>query len=207
MEIMPAILESDWPSVAEKIKLVDGLTDWIQLDVSDGVFTPTQTWNNPQDLFLLKSHFNIEAHLMIENPLAVLDSWFVDQVGRVVIHVESLKNVKPPTFNSGGEVVLGFRIETPWESYRDWVGRVGRVLFLSVEPGRQGQKFDRRVIDKIKSLKSAHPRVKIEVDGGIDSSVAGELKSAGADALVVGSAVFGSGDPKAALENLKKSAG
>ena len=215
MEIIPAILESDWPSVAEKIKLVGDAADWIQLDVYDGLFKTVQTWANPQDLFSIETNLKLEAHLMINEPWTQADAWLSGPTRRITVQVETLASPQSLKFGElvfmakkyGKEVVWGFKLETDWEPYKELMqSPQARVLFLSVEPGRQGQKFDRRVIDKIKSVKSAHPHVKIEVDGGIDSSIAGELESAGADALVVGSAIFNAGDPKAVLDDLKKSA-
>ncbi|MFY9493381.1 MAG: hypothetical protein WAP55_02820 [Minisyncoccia bacterium] len=203
MEIVPAILESDWPNVAEKIKLMDGLTDWIQLDISDGIFTPIQTWSNPQELLDLNIKSKVEVHLMVADPAEEIKRWAVGPVSRLVVPIESLKNVEHPMFNIGREVVLGFNIETPWEMHRDLIGQVGRVLFLSVRPGYQGQEFDGRVIDKIRSFKSAYPQIKIEVDGGIDLDIAKDLKEVGVDDIVVGSGIFASDDPKQAIQSYK----
>jgi ribulose-phosphate 3-epimerase len=44
--------------------------------------------------------------------------------------------------------------------------------------------------------------VKIEIDGGIDETNISEISSAGADIIVAGSAVFGKGEPTAAVRNL-----
>ncbi len=206
MEVIPAILESTWPEVEKKIRLVEGLTDWIQLDVSDGIFTPVKTWDNPSDLLGLELKSKIEVHLMIENPLAVLNSWFANPVDRIVIHVESLNNGKHPMFamfaRDDKEIVLGFNVETPWEQYQELIKQVGRVLFLSVSPGYQGQEFNERVFAKIKTLKLAMPQIKIEVDGGINISNISELKSLGVDIAVVGSAIFESADLKQTLKTL-----
>ncbi len=212
MEIIPAILETTWSEVQKKIKLVDGLTAWLQLDVSDGRFTPYATWSNPQDLFLLESKAKLEIHLMISEPWLKTKEWLASPAKRIVVQVEAFASPESVRFDEiintaqkyGKEVVWGFKIETQWEKYRDLIASAGsRVLFLSVEPGRQGQEFDRRVLDKIKSLKSAHPQVRVEVDGGINPSVVGDLKNAGADALVVGSYIFDSPDPRKAIAMLQ----
>ena len=202
MEIIPAILEQTWPEVEKKIKLVDGLTDWIQIDISDGVFTPNKTWNNPDDLSGLNLKSKIEIHLMVANPLKVLGGWFINPVGCIIIHAEPL-NVKHRVSNINKEIVLGFKIETPWELYQDLIKQTGRVLFLSVEPGFQGQALDEKVFDKIKTLKSALPSVKIAVDGGINLENIESIKSAGADAAIIGSGIFSTPDPRATLDKYR----
>lgn len=211
MEIIPAILENSWPEIEKKIKLVDGLTDWIQLDVSDGQFTSTTTWSNPQDLFLLKFHFNMEVHLMVKEPWLVAGSWFSSPAKRVVVQVEALASPQSVRFDEliflakryGKEIVWAFKIETPWQNYEELLQKPDtQVLFLSVNPGYQGQAFDRRVLEKISSLKSAHPNIIISVDGGINPLVVPDLKSTGVDILIVGSYIF-SVDPVEAVKKLK----
>jgi ribulose-phosphate 3-epimerase len=213
MEIIPAILESTWLEVEKKIKLVDGLVDWIQLDVSDGQFTSTQTWCNSPDLFLIKSNLNIEVHLMINKPWLVASGWFSSPAKRVVVQVEAFASPQSVRFNEliflakryGKEIVWAFKVETPWQSYEELLQKPDtRVLFLSVEPGRQGQEFDERVLEKISSLKSAHSNVKIAVDGGINLNNIESIKSTGADSAVIGSGIFGAADLKQVILDLKK---
>ncbi|MBI4120396.1 MAG: hypothetical protein HY454_02925, partial [Parcubacteria group bacterium] len=144
MQIIPAILESSWPEVEKKLKLVDGLTDWIQLDVSDGQFTPYTTWSKAQDLFWhtnsappsatadygntkAPTQIKIEAHLMINEPWLKVEEWLSSPVKRIVIQVEAFASPESVRFGQiintakkyGKEVVWGFKIETPWENYRD----------------------------------------------------------------------------------------
>ncbi|MBI4119056.1 MAG: hypothetical protein HY452_02225 [Parcubacteria group bacterium] len=211
MEIIPAILEQSWPEVERKIKLVDGLTDWIQLDVSDGLFTPVQTWNNPPDLFSVETNLKLEAHLMINEPWLKAEEWLSSLVRRITVQVEALASPESVKFGEilfaakkyGKEAVWGFKLETDWEPYKELMqSPSARVLFLAVEPGWQGQEFDRRVLDKIKSLKFAHPHVKIAVDGGINLENIELIRSSGADTAVVGSYIFNSSDPKTGLNRL-----
>jgi len=213
MEIIPAILENSWLEIAKKIKLVDDWVDWAQLDVSDGKFTSSETWHNPQDLFLLRSDLSIEIHLMIKEPWLAAGSWFSSPAKRVVVQVEALASPQSVRFNEliflakryGKEIVWAFKIETPWQNYEELLQKPdSRVLFLSVEPGRQGQEFDERVFDKIKTLKLAHPNVKIAVDGGINLDNIKSIKLAGADAAIIGSGIFSVSDPKGIIKQFQE---
>ncbi len=213
MEIIPAILEPTWQEIEKKIKLVDGLTDWIQLDICDGEFAEGKTWGNPQDLFSLQVKSKIEAHLMIKEPWLWADEWLSSPAKRIVAHVEAFSSPESLKFGEiaftaqkyGKEVVWGFNIETDWEPYKELMQKPHVwVLFLSVVPGRQGQEFDRRVFEKIASLKEKHPHVKICLDGGINPGLIDEIEKSGADSVAVGSYILESSDPAEAIDEFKK---
>ncbi len=212
MEIVSAILEQDWFEVEKKIKIVEDLTEWIQLDICDGQFVANVTWDNSQDLFSLQSKAKLEAHLMINEPWLKANEWLSSPIKRIVVQVEAFSSPESVKFSEivftakkyGKEVVWGFKKETDWQTYSELMREPQvRVLFLSVEPGQQGQAFDSIVLPKIKSLKEAHPHVKIAVDGGITPTLVGDLKDAGADTLVVGSGILKAEDPQQAIEDLK----
>ena len=132
MEIIPAILESNWPEVEKKIKLVDGLTDWIQLDVSDGEFTQEKTWDNSQDLFSLQTKSKIEIHLMIKEPWLKANEWFSSPAKRIIAHVEAFSSPESLKFGEvafsaqkyGKEIVWGFNAQTDWEPYKELMQKV-----------------------------------------------------------------------------------
>jgi ribulose-phosphate 3-epimerase len=81
------------------------------------------------------------------------------------------------------------------------------VLVMSVNPGFAGQAFLPEVVPKIRELRQLCEARGldpwIEVDGGINASNAGLVLAAGANALVAGSAVFGSPDYAEAIAQLR----
>ncbi|MEK9171042.1 MAG: ribulose-phosphate 3-epimerase, partial [Patescibacteria group bacterium] len=77
------------------------------------------------------------------------------------------------------------------------------ILFLGVHPGRGGQEFIPKVLDKIKSLRQNFPNVKIEIDGGVRISNIEELKKAGVDVFVVGSGILKSSNIGESINELK----
>ena len=76
------------------------------------------------------------------------------------------------------------------------------VLVMSVNPGWGGQKYIDAASDKIKEIRS-YSSVLIEVDGGINEQTAKQAISSGADILVAGSFIFGSGDYKGQIAKLR----
>ena len=78
---------------------------------------------------------------------------------------------------------------------------------MSVNPVFGGQKFIETTFEKTKQLRALalkhNAQVLIEIDGGVTSNNATELKAAGADVLVAGSFVFGAQDPINTIKDLK----
>ena len=78
---------------------------------------------------------------------------------------------------------------------------------MSVNPGFGGQSFIENTYKKVMQAKelinSFNSRALIEVDGGVSTKNAKKLIEAGADALVAGSFVFNSDNPKEAISLIK----
>jgi ribulose-phosphate 3-epimerase len=95
----------------------------------------------------------------------------------------------------------------PVDLLTDIVADVDLVLIMSVNPGFGGQKFIPSTFGRIERLKNIliqkNSKAIIEVDGGVDTTNAEALITAGADVIVAGSAVFGSEDPVKTIEKLK----
>ena len=96
---------------------------------------------------------------------------------------------------------------TPLVTLEEILPYADMVLLMSVNPGFGGQKFIPEVLDKVKRLKDMirerNLSTLIQVDGGITTENCDSLRSAGADVLVAGSAIFGASDPKEAISILR----
>jgi ribulose-phosphate 3-epimerase len=221
MLIIPTINCGDFACVAEKFKkageFFSGLPaealakeGWVQIDIADGKFTSHSTWNQPKDLEKLK--INLEVHLMVENPLTVIDDWIKAGAKRIIVHIEtlelkSLKAEKLKSYASDCEIGLAINPETPVENLISFLSvSIDRsrnfVQILAVNPGLSGQKFQPQVLEKIKFLKKNFPDVIIEVDGGINLKTAKLCQESGADILAVGSYIWESGNPLEAYKKL-----
>lgn len=98
--------------------------------------------------------------------------------------------------------------ETPADAVRPYIKECDLVLVMSVHPGFGGQKFIPSALDKLRQIKEMrdelNPKCIIEIDGGITSQNVNEAKMAGAEAIVAGSAIFGSAKPEATIEEMRK---
>lgn len=218
MLIIPAINCPDSECIKERLKKAAEFSNWVQIDIADGKFTEHKTWDKPEELlgFRIQNpefRTNIEVHLMVENPEEIIDDWVKAGAQRVIAHLEAIEDLRLKNKNLRDcELGLAINPETPVEDLIPWVSvnlrkvsvnqRIGFIQLLAVPPGKSGQEFDTRVLDKIKFLKKNYPDVIIEVDGGINLETARMCKEAGADILAAGSFIWESVNSREAYRKL-----
>ena len=205
-EIIPSINAATFSEVQERITKVEPFVSWCHLDVTDGVFSEHQTWNDSRDLPQLQTKLKCEAHLMIERPEDVIDQWLVEPIKRVIVHLEAAKNpelIIKKCCEAGKEIGLAINPNTPWTAFEPWFRKVDLFLPLSVPPGASGQKPDwNLILGKMAAIRQACPLCIIEADGGINIDTASRARDAGASILVVGSAIFDVPDTAAVIQKL-----
>jgi ribulose-phosphate 3-epimerase len=99
---------------------------------------------------------------------------------------------------------------TPVDTLSEVLDIVDYVLVMSVNPGFGGQKFIPSILHKVLALAEIRSErrltYRLEVDGGVALDTVADVVRAGAEILVAGNAVFGSGDPRRNAEGLLKAA-
>ena len=84
------------------------------------------------------------------------------------------------------------------------------ISYMALNPGFAGQKFLPEILPKIETLRRLCEARGLEpwiaVDGGQDAQNAARTVAAGADAIIAGSAIFGSTDYAAAIAAIRRSA-
>ena len=202
--IIPAILTDNFFDFQQKLKKIESLSSWLQIDVSDGKFTPSKTLS-PNDLLTLKFKQNLELHLMVFEPEKYFLAAEKLKVKRVIIHYEAIEKNIDEIFSKKYPFTLGLALnpETEVEKILPYLSKVNFILVLAVTPGAQGQKFQDGVLEKIKRIKTFSPKTIVEVDGGINEKTIQKVNQAGADIFVVGSALLRAKEPEKAMENLK----
>ena len=138
---------------------------------------------------------------MVEEPLDYLEECKKVGAKRILFHIESKddpREVIKKCEELGLEKGIAINPEASLESIKPYLGKVDLVLFLGVKPGWQGQGFIPSVLDNIKKLRE-NSQVKIQVDGGIKIDNVLDIAEAGADYLVVGSAIVGNEDIEGAF--------
>jgi ribulose-phosphate 3-epimerase len=207
-KIIPAILTKDLSDLENKLKELQGLTEWVQIDIADGKFVNnTSIKLKKLQKVNLRKKFIFEVHLMVVEP----EKYFplCQKIGakRVDFHFEAVKNLKATldeTKKFNFENYIAVNPETPIKKIEPYLNDVDGVLILSVKPGFQGGKFIPQTLKKIKRLKKIMPQFKVEIDGGINLENIEMIAQSGADYLVIGSGLFQSKNIKERLKEFKQ---
>jgi len=208
-QIIPAVIGQTWSEVESKLSWLEGRVPWVHLDVMDGRFTETVSWQTPNDLDFLAGRIKVEVHLMVESPVETLADW-AGVTDRVIVHAENflhhpadLDGLLEAWGGQPGDLGLALLLSTPIETIRDYLPRLRFIHLMSVERiGYHGQPFAAVALSKIKELKSLAPAITISVDGGLTPANIPAVFAAGADRAVVGAAIWRAADPAATLEQL-----
>lgn len=206
VEIIPAIIGENFRDLKPKIEAVEGLVNWVQLDVADGLFAPNWTWHNPDYLKTLDGKLKLEVHLMVEEPEAVIADW-LPVVDRVLVHYEATKHLAEIiTQFKTSPVKLGLAVllDTPLEKIEPELAEIKHLQLMGISQiGFQGQPLEEIIFTRLKTVREKFPDVTIAVDGGVTLANAEALIKAGANQLVIGSAIWESGDIITAIKKFQ----
>jgi len=203
--LAPSILSADFARLGTEVKEVEaGGAALIHIDVMDGHFVPNISIGPTVAASLRKvTQLPLDCHLMVENSDRYLEAFVQAGADMLSVHVEATRYLHRTVQlirGFGAKAGLALNPSTPLSSLQEILPVADFVLLMSVDPGFGGQKFIPSALRKITQLRQWIDRegidVRIEVDGGVTMENLDAVVTAGADMIVVGSAVFSSDDPR-----------
>ncbi len=206
--VLPSLLLCDFGNLQRELgALEEARVEGLHLDVMDGHFVPNLTYGLPivQAIRTLTT-LPLDVHLMIDNPGDFIEHYYKAGADVMTIHAEAVADPRPvlgEIRRLGAAAGLAINPATPVATIRSCLEHCDLVLVMSVQPGFGGQAFDPIALDKLREVKRQVPRsVLIEVDGGVKNENIAACRRAGAELLVVGSAIFRSRDYARAVTSL-----
>ena len=192
-------------------------TDYFHIDVMDGKFVEKDTYKKMFEYasYIKRiSNLPLDVHLMVKNIDEAVEDFLALEPNIITFHLEACKNkeevMEKINYIKSNNCKVGIAIkpDTKIEEIYEFLPYIHMCLIMTVEPGKGGQTFLSDMLKKIEKLKQylekENLETDIEVDGGINLKTAPEVKMAGANILVAGTAILMANRFEDIIKELKK---
>lgn len=212
IEVIPSLLVQSAEEFERRLRMVEDGCLTVHVDVLDGTLFPHLSWHDAAHVGALRTPVRYELHLMVENPLPIVDEWRKAVPGfvRAIVHAEikrPLGAVLDALAACNLEAGIAMNPETPVHAVHPFAHRIHQLTVMGVHPGASGQAFlGEPVLEKMRAIAEHFPDLPVEIDGGVTSELLPVFVRAGATRLCAASSIFGATEPAEALKRLRDAA-
>lgn len=214
--ISPSIIAGDMTNLENEVKRASlARSDFIHLDVMDGVFVPNTTFDH-EKIKQLRSITPIpfDTHLMINEPVKHVKNYVDAGSDIITVHVEacdesSFGEIHDILRSNSVSIGLAINPDTELPSWSEkFIQDLDQLIIMSVIPGKSGQKYIESTHEKTQRIGKFLSERKfeglIEADGGVDLTNVESCFVDGARVFVGGSAIIGQKDVRATIVEFRK---
>ncbi len=199
-----SILSADFANLGrESREILNAGANAIHCDVMDHHFVPNLTFGAPICSALRNDGITaeIDVHLMVTDPEKYIEPFAKAGANRITFHpivVKESETLCKKIHDAGMQAGIAFNPDKPIEISEKLFSCIDMILIMSVFAGFGGQKFIPDSIEKIRTTKKLieehNPKILLGIDGGINVDTICGVVDAGANFIVMGSALFGTDD-------------
>lgn len=198
-DLSPSILSADFGTLREDLRVLEEAgTKYLHFDMMDGDFVPNISFGMPVIQSVRKdNHCFFDVHMMVSEPGRYIDAVADAGADGITVHQEActhLDRTLQQIRERGLKAGVALNPATPISTLDCVLPMLDLVLIMSVNPGFGGQKLIPYTIEKIRALRKRADALglalNIGIDGGVTLDNVQEIKDAGANFFIAGSAVF-----------------
>lgn len=212
--IAPSILSANFARLGEDVDHVLAAgADAVHFDVMDNHYVPNLTIG-PMVCEALRKHgvtAPIDVHLMVSPVDRLIGDFAQAGASYITFHPEASEHIDRSlqlVRDAGCKTGLVFNPATPLHYLDHVMDKLDMILLMSVNPGFGGQSFILQSLDKLaqvrKKIDASGCAIRLEIDGGVKVENIAQIKAAGADTFVAGSAIFNSEDYQTTIDAMRE---
>lgn len=195
--IAPSVGCCDLFHIEEQVKLINEKSDYLHMDIKDGVYVPSYGIGSDYLDYLNKHIDNLkpmDAHLMVKHPQQYLELFARSGAEYITPHTDCIEGDAFVTINKikelGCKAGVALSPSVPLSTIEYYLPLLDKVTIMIVDPGISGQPVNPQMFVKINRLAKMRKELGldflIEADGSMNKDLYRPLYEAGADMVVLG---------------------